>query len=65
MLYVVPSNLHTLLMYESMELPFPQRPEEASNSRRVPAGGEGQPLQFNLTLNTRLISPRSYINALT
>ena len=52
--FVSPSKLHSLLMYESIELLFPQSLEGASNSRHVSAGEGSQPLQCKLTLNIRL-----------
>lgn len=64
MLHGFPSKSQSLLMYEYIESPFPQRLEGPSNSRRVPAGGEGQPLQRKLTPNTGPISLRPYIDAL-
>ena len=52
--YVSPSKLHPLLMYESIELLFPQSLEGASKSRHVSASEGSQPLQCKLTLNIRL-----------
>lgn len=50
-------------MFESIEPPFPQRREEASNSRHTPVGGEGRPPQCKFTLVTGHTSLGPGINA--
>ena len=50
-------------MFESIESPFLQRNEGASNSRHIPVGGERQPPQYKLTLNTGHMSIGPKINA--
>ena len=51
------------MMFESIESPFPQRREGASNSRLTPVGGEGQPPQCKITLGIGHFSLGPEMNA--